>query len=130
MMRRRRTNVSTIATELTLTLLYAAIVLIVQRNILSFDFRRLVATPALFALARLWLQQHDLFSGLLIQSQRPFRPGDWERFGSQVGQVQGAGGRATRILTQAQESVTFPRAVLPKAVLPTYSPTRHFPLVT
>ncbi len=124
-MRRRRTHVSTIATELTLTLLYAAIVLIVTRNILSFDLRRLVAIPALFALARAWLQQHDLFSGLLIQSQRPFRPGDWVRFGSQVGQVQGAGWRATRILTQAQESVTIPSGVLAKDVLTNYSASGH-----
>jgi small-conductance mechanosensitive channel/CRP-like cAMP-binding protein len=124
-MRRRRTHVSTIATELTLTLLYAAIVLIVTRNILSFDLRRLVAIPALFALARAWLQQHDLFSGLLIQSQRPFRPGDWVRFGSQVGQVQGAGWRATRIMTQAQESVTIPSGVLAKDVLTNYSASGH-----
>jgi CRP-like cAMP-binding protein len=117
--------VSTIATELTHTLLYAAIILIVTRNILSFDLRRLVAIPALFALARAWLQQHDLFSGLLIQSQRPFRPGDWVRFGSQVGQVQGAGWRATRILTQAQESVTIPSGVLAKDVLTNYSASGH-----
>jgi len=123
--RRRRVHVSTIATELTLTLLYAAIVLLVTRNILSFDLRRLVAIPALFALARALLQQHDLFSGLLIQSQRPFRPGDWVRFGSQVGQVQGAGWRATRILTQAQESVTIPSGVLAKDVLTNYSASGH-----
>jgi small-conductance mechanosensitive channel/CRP-like cAMP-binding protein len=123
--RRRREHVSTIATELILTLLYAATILVVTRNILSFDLRRLVAIPALFALARAWLQQHDLFSGLLIQSQRPFRPGDWVRFGSQVGQVQGAGWRATRILTQAQESVTIPSGVLAKDVLTNYSASGH-----
>jgi hypothetical protein len=73
---RRRAHVSTIATELILTALYAAVVLIVTWTILSFDIRRLLAIPALFALVRAWLQQRDLFSGLLLQSQRPFRPRD------------------------------------------------------
>ncbi len=121
LIRRRRVHVSTIATELTLTLLYAAILLIVTRTILTFDLRRLVAVPALFTLARAALQQRDLFSGLLIQSQRPFRPGDWVRLGSQVGQVQGTGWRATRILTRARESVTIPSGVLAKDVLTNYS---------
>jgi small-conductance mechanosensitive channel len=118
---RRRAHVSTIATELILTALYAAVVLIVTWTILSFDIRRLLAIPALFALVRAWLQQRDLFSGLLIQSQRPFRPGDWVRFGEQVGRVQGTGWRATRIVTLAGETVTIPSGVLAKDVLKNYS---------
>lgn len=118
---RRRVLVSTIATELTLTALYALTVLIVTRTVLRFDLRQLLAIPTFFALARAWLQQRDLFSGLLIQSQRPFRPGDWVRFGTQVGQVQGTGWRATRIITPAQEVVTIPSGVLAKDVLTNYS---------
>jgi CRP-like cAMP-binding protein len=118
---RRRVHVSTIATELSLTTLYALTVLIVTRSLLRFDLRQLLAIPTLFALARAWLQQRDLFSGLLIQSQRPFRPGDWVRLGSQVGQVQGTGWRATRIITPAGEIVTIPSGVLARDVLTNYS---------
>lgn len=123
MNRRRRIHVSTIATELILTVLYASVVVIVTRTILEFHIRRLVAVPALFTLIRAWLQQRDFFSGLLIQSRRPFRLGDWVRFGSQVGQVQETGWRSTRILTRAQESVTIPSGVLAKDVLTNYSST-------
>jgi Mechanosensitive ion channel len=84
-------------------------------------------TRYLRALAvRAWLQQRDLFSGLLIQSQRPFRPGDWVRFGEQVGRVQGTGWRATRIVTPAGETVTIPSGVLAKNVLKNYSATGRF----
>ena len=121
LIRRRRVHVSTLATELALTVLYAAIVLLVTLTILSFDLRRLIALPALFTLARAWLQQRDLFSGLLIQANRPFKPGDWVRFGSQVGQVQGTGWRGTRILTRAHESVAIPSGMLAREVLTNYS---------
>jgi small-conductance mechanosensitive channel/CRP-like cAMP-binding protein len=123
---RRRAHVSTIATELILTALYAAVVLIVTWTILRFDIRRLLAIPALFALVRAWLQQRDLFSGLLLQWQRPFRPGDWVRFGEQVGRVQGTGWRATRIVTPAGETVTIPSGVLAKDVLKNYSTAGRF----
>ncbi|HLW70486.1 MAG TPA: mechanosensitive ion channel family protein [Candidatus Binataceae bacterium] len=123
-MRRRHMHVSTIATEFILTLSYAATLLIVSRMILNFDIRQLVALPALFTLVGAWLQHRDLFSGLLIQSQRPFRPGDWVRIGDHVGQVQETGWQATRILTRTRESVTIPSNALAKDLFINYSVVR------
>jgi CRP-like cAMP-binding protein len=123
-MRRRHMHVSTIATEFILTLSYAAILFIVSRLILNFDVRQLVALPALFTLAGAWLQHRDLFSGLLIQTQRPFRPGDWVRIGEHVGQVQETGWQATRILTRTHESITVPSHALAKDLFANYSVAR------
>jgi small-conductance mechanosensitive channel len=120
-MRRRHMHVSTIATEFILTLAYATTVIIVTRLFLNFDIRRLVALPALFTLAGAWFEHRDLFSGLLIQSQRRFRPGDWVRIGDHVGQVQETGWQATRILTRTRESITIPSNALAKDLFTNYS---------
>jgi CRP-like cAMP-binding protein len=119
--RRHRVHISTIATELTLTLLYGATLLFVSWRILNFDARQLVALPVLFALARGWVEHREMFAGFLIQSQRPFRPGDWVRFGEQVGQVQETGWRATRIRTRSRESLTIPSDVMAQNILTNYS---------
>jgi small-conductance mechanosensitive channel/CRP-like cAMP-binding protein len=119
--RRRQVHISTIATELTVTLLYAATFLLVSWKFLNFDARQLLALPVLFTLVSGWLQHRDLFAGLLIQSQKPFRPGDWVRLGDQVGQVQETGWRATRIRTRSRETITIPSDVLAKEVMTNYS---------
>ncbi len=119
--RRRRVHISTIATEFTLTLLYGGTLLFVAWRILNFDARQLLALPVLFALARGWVEHREMFAGFLIQSQRPFRPGDWVRFGEQVGQVQETGWRATRIRTRARENVTIPSDVMAQNILTNYS---------
>jgi len=114
--RRHRVHISTIATEFIVTLLYGGTLLFVSWRILNFDARQLLALPVLFALAKGWFEHREMFVGFLIQSQRPFRPGDWVRFGEQVGQVQETGWRATRIRTRARENVTIVCWLLGSAV--------------
>jgi CRP-like cAMP-binding protein len=123
LMRRNRVHISTIATEFTLTLLYGSTILLVSWRILHFDVRQLLALPVLIALTRGWIENREMFSGLVIQSQKPFRPGDWVRFGNHVGRVQETGWRATRIRTRAQEDVTIPSDVLAHDVIINYSAT-------
>lgn len=120
-LRRRNLRVSTISTELTLTALYATVVAIVGYRMLDFHIRGLIAIPTLFTLGQAALEHRDMFSGLLIQSQRPFRPGDWVRVGMQVGQVQGTGWGATRIMTRAGESVMIPSGMMASGGLTNYS---------
>lgn len=120
-MRRRRVHISTQATELAVTLLYAATCLVVAYRVLNFDIRRLIALPVIFTLLSGWLQHRDLFAGLLFQTQRPFRPGDWIRLDDQIGQVQETGWRSTRIRTRSQEIVTIPSDVLARGVTTNYS---------
>jgi CRP-like cAMP-binding protein len=114
-------HISTLATELIITLLYAATCVLVAYNVLHFDIRRLIALPVFFTLISGWLQHRDLFAGILFQTQRPFRPGDWVRLGDQVGQVQETGWRSTRIRTRAHEIITVPSDVLARGVTTNYS---------
>jgi len=120
-LRRSQIRVSTITTGLILTGLYATVVALVGYHMLDFNIRGLIAIPTLFTLGQAALERRDMFSGLLIQSQRPFRPGDWVRVGTQVGQVEGAGWGATRILTRTGERVTIPSGMLASGVLTNYS---------
>ncbi|MGO9265868.1 MAG: cyclic nucleotide-binding domain-containing protein [Candidatus Binataceae bacterium] len=124
-LRRRKIPVSTIVSELTLTGLYATVVAIVGYHMLDFHIRGLIAIPTLFTLGQAALEHRDMFSGLLIQSQRPFRPGDWVRVGEQVGQVQGTGWGVTRIVTRAGESVMIPSGMLASGGLTNYSASGH-----
>lgn len=119
--RRHHIHISTFTNDTILTLLYALTLIITARNVLNFDVRRLVALPALLALGSAWFQHRDLFSGLLIHTHRPFRPGDWVRVGDQVGQVQETSWQATRILTRTRESVTIPNVMLAKELFINYS---------
>ena len=124
-LRRRKIPVSAIVSELTLTGLYATVVAIVGYHMLDFHVRGLIAIPTLFTLGQAALEHRDMFSGLLIQSQRAFRPGDWVRIGAQVGQVQGTGWGVTRILTRAGENVMIPSGMLASGGLTNYSASGH-----
>jgi small-conductance mechanosensitive channel/CRP-like cAMP-binding protein len=120
-LRHHEIRVSTIVSELTLTALYATVVVLVGYHMLAFRLRGLIAIPTLFTLGQAALQQRDMFSGLLMQTQRPFRPGDWVRIGSQVGRVQESGWGATRILTPTGDRVVIPSALLASGALTNYS---------
>jgi small-conductance mechanosensitive channel/CRP-like cAMP-binding protein len=119
--RRHRVHISTFATESAVTVLYGATLLLVAARILSFDIRQLLALPVLFALAKGWMEHRDMLAGFLLQTQRPFRPGDWVRFGEQIGQVQETGWRSTRIRTRARENVTIPSDVMAQNILTNFS---------
>ncbi len=120
-MRRRSVHVSTLATELIVTAAYAGACAFVALKVLNFDARQLLALPVLFTLASGWVKHRDLFSGFLIQTQRPFRPGDWIRLGDQVGQVQETGWQATRIRSRSHEIITIPSDVLAKETTVNFS---------
>jgi len=75
----------------------------------------------MFTLGQAGLEHRDMFSGLLIQSQRPFRAGDWVRVGARVGQVQGSGWGVTRIQTRSGEQVVIPSGMLASEGLTNYS---------
>jgi CRP-like cAMP-binding protein len=63
----------------------------------------------------------NIFSGLTIQMQKPFEPGDWVRSAGHLGRVRGIGWRSTTIVTRANERVEIPNALLAKDVLYNYA---------
>ena len=56
----------------------------------------------------------NLFAGLAIQVEKPFRVGHWVRVGGFEGKVQEVTWRATKLLTKAGEFVIVPNSVMSK----------------
>ena len=120
---RRRAHFSTIFRDLVTLFLYGVVVLVVFRVTLNFNVTPLLATSALVtAVIGLALQETlgNIFSGLALQLQKPFDPGDWVRFGNYLGRVQGIGWRSTRLITRSLELLEVPNALLAKDVITNY----------
>jgi small-conductance mechanosensitive channel/CRP-like cAMP-binding protein len=70
----------------------------------------------------------NLFAGLAIQIEKPFRVGQWIRVGEFEGQVQEVTWRATKLLTKAGQFAVVPNSVVSKDPILNYSeptiPTR------
>ena len=70
----------------------------------------------------------NLFSGLAIQIEKPFRVGDWIRVSDFEGKVQQVTWRATKLLTKAGQFVTVPNSAMSQNSILNYSeptaPTR------
>ena len=121
--RRQRGDFSTILRDLTTLFFYGVVVLVVARTELNVDVTPLLATSALVtAVVGLALQETlgNVFSGLSLQMQKPFEPGDWVHFGTYLGRVQGIGWRSTRLVTRALELLEVPNAVLAREVITNY----------
>jgi CRP-like cAMP-binding protein len=70
----------------------------------------------------------NLFSGLAIQIEKPFRVGQWVQIGEREGQVQEITWRATKLRTKAGQFLIVPNSVISKEPVLNYSeptiPTR------
>ncbi len=63
----------------------------------------------------------NLFAGLAIQVEKPFRVGHWVRVGEFEGKVQEVTWRATKLLTKAGQFVIVPNSVMSKDPILNYS---------
>ena len=70
----------------------------------------------------------NLFAGLAIQIEKPYRVGHWIAIGDREGQVQEITWRATKLLTKAGQFVVVPNGIMSKEAILNYSeptvPTR------
>ena len=120
--RRQRVHVSTIFRDLATLLVYAVVVLAVLHSV-DVDVTALLTTSAIItAVVGLALQETlgNVFSGLSLQLQKPFEPGDWIRFGHHLGRVQGIGWRSTTLVTRSLEQLDVPNGMLAKEVVTNY----------
>ncbi len=68
----------------------------------------------------------NLFAGLAIQVEKPFRVGDWVTIGGQEGMVTEVTWRATKLVTRDDNVVVVPNSVMAKDTITNYSvPTRR-----
>jgi small-conductance mechanosensitive channel len=121
--RRGRAHFSTIFKDLVMLALWAIVVLVVAYTDFGVQPLSILTTTTVFAAVLGFALQETLgniFSGLTLQLQRPFEPGDWVKSGGHVGRVRGMGWRSTTIITRAQERLEVPNAMVAKDVLVNY----------
>lgn len=121
--RRERTHFSTISKALVLTMLYVIVGGVILREELRVDLTSILATSAVISVVvGFGLQETlgNIFSGLTLQLQKPFLPGDWVQCAGRLGRVEGIGWRSTRLLTRANERLDIPNALLAKDALVNY----------
>lgn len=120
--RRRQAHFSTIFRDLATLLVYTVVVVAVLHAV-DVDVSGLLTTSAIVtAVIGLALQETlgNVFSGLSLQLQKPFEPGDWIGFSGHVGRVQGIGWRSTSIVTRNLEVLDVPNALLAREVVTNY----------
>jgi small-conductance mechanosensitive channel/CRP-like cAMP-binding protein len=118
--RRRRTHYSTIFFDLLTLVLYGLVVLAVAGGVLGIQVTPLLATSALVtAVIGLALQAtlSNVFSGLSLQMQKPFEPGDWVHVQGHLGRVRGIGWRSTQLVTRSLDVLDVPNAQLANEVI-------------
>ncbi len=121
---RRGAAVSSIFRDVASAVTYFLIILLVLRLMLDINLASLIATSAvLTAIIGLALQDvlSSVISGLAIELEDPFAPGDWIRVGGYEGQVVETGWRTTRIRTRTNELVTLPNTHLAREPVVNYS---------
>jgi small-conductance mechanosensitive channel len=121
---RQGAAVSSIVRDVASILTYFLIILLVLRYTLDINLASLIATSAvLTAIIGLALQDvlGAVISGLVLEVEAPFGPGDWMKVGSFEGQVVETGWRTTRIRTRVNEVVTLPNTYLAREPMVNYS---------
>jgi small-conductance mechanosensitive channel/CRP-like cAMP-binding protein len=104
--------------------LYVIATIPILKTQLQIDLTSLLATSAILSVVLgLALQETlgNLFAGLALQLERPFRAGDYISVGDHVGKVVQVAWRTTRIETFRLEAVTVPNSNIAKQPLRNYS---------
>lgn len=105
-------------------LVYFFVIVVVLRTTLDVNVASVIATSAvLTAIIGLALQDvlNNLFSGLVIEAEAPFAPGDWVQVGDFVGTIEETGWRSTKLRTRANERIILPNTFLSKEAVVNYS---------
>ncbi|MGH7544298.1 MAG: cyclic nucleotide-binding domain-containing protein [Gemmatimonadota bacterium] len=109
------------------TLFFLGVLLILYRQT-DLDVTGLFTTAGILSIViglALQVTLGNVFSGLAIQTERPFNVGDWVQFRDMEGVVLDVSWRATRLRTRQNSLVIIPNTQISKDVLINYSaPTR------
>ena len=100
-----------------LFIVWSFIILRFQSNINPISF--LTTSAVLTAVVGFSLQNTlgNLFAGLALQMERPYKIGDWIECEGSTGQIMEIGWKSTRILTKEQELVIIPNLNVTKSVV-------------
>lgn len=100
--------------------LYVLVAIPILKTQLKLDVTTMLGTSAVLSLVLGFALQDtlgNLFSGLSLQLEAPYRVGDFVRVGEQEGRVTQVNWRSTRILTMRREEVTVPNSQVAKQVV-------------
>jgi small-conductance mechanosensitive channel/CRP-like cAMP-binding protein len=104
------------------------ILIVLLRASFGVDVAALVATSAALSIVLgLALQEtlSNLFAGLALMLERPFKPGDWIQMGDLIGQVQQVSWRAVRLqLIRQEDYLIVPNSVVAKSQIVNMSEPR------
>lgn len=126
---RKSIAIPRITRDLFLVILYVIACMIILRQELNVDITSLVATSAILtAVVGLALQETlgNLFSGLALNIEKPYKIGDWVLFDKYRGQVRGISWRSTTVVTSENENIVVPNNVVSRSHIVNYSdPSTH-----
>ena len=109
-------------------LLYLIIILVILRTAFNINLTPLLATSAVFSMVvGLALQDilKNLFSGIILSLEQPFKVGDWIEVNNKRGQVIDISWRTTKIKTPTHDCMIIPNDTISKAELINfYQPTK------
>lgn len=113
--------------QVTVGMVYGGVVLVMLGKVAGVDLTPLLATTSVVSLVLgLALQQplSNLFAGLVLHADRPFREEDWILVGGREGRVLEMGWRSARLATLSGDVLVVPNnALLAAEILNTSIPT-------
>lgn len=121
---RKQIPVPALVRHIVLVVLYTAVVLSVLGTVTGFNLVPLLATSTVVTVVvGMALQETlgNLFSGLALHAERPFRLGQWIVVDGVEGQVVYMGWRSTQLRTFTQDLVVFPNAVVARSRVHNFS---------
>lgn len=120
----KKKQVNTLTIDLLKFALLIVIIMGATRAFFNVTFSSLLTSSAILT-AVIGLSMQDsigsLISGILIQLEKPFEPGDWVRFGDMSGKVVAVSWRYTELETIEQDYIFIPNNQISKDSLYNYS---------
>lgn len=113
--------------SLVAVVLYAVGAGVIAHNAFGIELTPFLATSAVVgAVVGLALQETlgNLFAGIALHSQSPFRVGDWVRLGEHEGRVEQVSWRAMRLLTYSLDTLTIPNNEVARHAILNFSKPR------
>jgi small-conductance mechanosensitive channel len=98
--------------------------LAVKQSFPATDLATLITTSAILSIVLgLALQESlsNVFAGVMLTIDRPFKPGDWIQIDGQEGKVLDANWRSTRVLTRDDDVIYIPNSTLAKGNVVNFS---------
>jgi small-conductance mechanosensitive channel/CRP-like cAMP-binding protein len=117
LVKRRKYRAPRLLKEITSVVLFVVVLVIVVQDTLKIQLTTLLATSALITVVLgLALQETlgNLFAGLALQLDPPYRQGDWIRFADIFGRVEEVSWRATKLKTINNDYIIVPNGQIAK----------------